>query len=50
MSFVEGVDRHQMVMFPEMLDAYVAEDNPVRFVDAFVDSLDLRMLGFERAC
>lgn len=49
MSFVEGVDRHQMVMFPEMLDAYVAEDNPVRFVDAFVDSLDLRMLGFERA-
>ena len=49
MGFVEGVDRHQMVMFPEMLDDYVADDNPVRFVDAFVDSLDLRALGFERA-
>jgi transposase len=36
-------------MFPESLDEYIAEDNPVRFIDAFVDSLDLQALGFKRA-
>lgn len=49
MGFIEGIDRHQMVMFPELLDDYIADDNPVRFIDAFVDSLDLGALGFERA-
>jgi transposase len=49
MGFVEGIHRHQMVMFPELLDDYIADDNPVRFIDAFVDSLDLEALGFERA-
>ena len=34
MGFVQGVQRQQMVMFPESLDEYVADDNPVRFVDA----------------
>lgn len=49
MSFIEGVNRNQLVMFPESLDEYIAEDNPVRFVDAFVDGLDLQALGFQRA-
>ena len=49
MGFVEGVHREQMVMFPQSLDEYIGEENPVRFIDAFVDSLDLRVLGFERA-
>ena len=49
MGFVQGVHRDQLVMFPELLDDYIAEDNPVRFIDAFVDSLDLQALGFERA-
>lgn len=49
MGFVQGVYRSQVVMFPESLDEYVSDDNPVRFIDAFVDSLDLRALGFERA-
>ena len=49
MGFIEGVGRQQMVMFPESLDEYIAEDNPVRFVDAFVGSLDVRGLGFERS-
>jgi transposase len=49
MGFVQGVHRDQIVMFPESLDEYVGDDNPVRFIDAFVDSLDLRALGFERA-
>lgn len=49
MGFVSGEDRNQMTLFPEVLDDYVAEDNPVRFIDEFVGSLDLGELGFERA-
>ena len=45
-GFVEGLDRSQSAMFPASLDDYVGEDNPVRAVDAFVDGLDLRKLGF----
>src|ERR1700733_364739 len=45
--FVEGKDRTQGVLLPEFLDDYVAEDNPVRAIDVFVDELDLRGLGFE---
>ena len=33
-------------MFPVQLEDYVAEDNPVRVIDFFVDQLDLRELGF----
>lgn len=47
--FVEGADRSQSVLFPERLEDYVGEDNPVRVVDAFVEHLDLTALGFERA-
>jgi transposase len=45
-GFVEGVDRGQSTLFPALLDDYVAEDNPVRAVDIFVDGLDLDKLGF----
>lgn len=45
--FVEGENRTQGVLLPELLDDYVAEDNPVRAIDVFVDELDLRGLGFE---
>lgn len=46
--FVEGEDRNQSTLFPERLDDYVAEDNPVRVVDVFIDELDLGGLGFSR--
>ena len=45
--FVQGADRQQPMLLPECLDDYVAEENPVRVVDVFVDELDLRGLGFE---
>jgi transposase len=45
--FVEGEDRSQTILFPERLDDYVAEDNPVRAIEVFVESLDLCRLGFE---
>jgi transposase len=44
--FVEGENRTQVALLPDCLDDYVAEDNPVRAVDAFVEELDLRQLGF----
>jgi transposase len=48
-SYVEGVERTQATLFPDRLEDYVGEDNPVRVVDAFVDALDLRELDFTRA-
>jgi transposase len=45
-GFVSGADRTQGTMFPAQLEDYVAEDNPVRVIDFFVDQLDLAMLGF----
>ena len=44
--FVEGEDRRQVTLLPECLDDYVASDNPVRIIEAFVDELDLAALGF----
>jgi hypothetical protein len=35
-----------MLLLPEAVDDYVAADNPVRFIEAFVDGLDLAALGF----
>ena len=45
--FIEGQDRHQVTLLPESLDDFIAEDNAVRVVDAFVNELDLAELGFE---
>ena len=47
-GFVEGIDRSQSSLFPAELEDYVAEDNLVRAVDAFVEGLDLGKLGFGR--
>ncbi len=44
--FVEAADRTQTTLFPECLEDWINEDNPVRLVDAFVDQLDLADLGF----
>lgn len=45
--YIEGADRQSLCM-PPRLDDYISEDNPVRAVDLFVDSLDLQTLGFNR--
>src|ERR1700704_2294951 len=45
--FIEGEGRTQVTLLPEYLDDYVAEDNPVRVIDVFIDELDLTGLGFE---
>jgi transposase len=45
--FVEGQDRRQSTLLPECLDDFVADDNPVRVIEAFIDELDLGALGFD---
>src|SRR6185503_6092649 len=49
MGHIEGCSRNQMTLLPESIDDYIAQDNPVRFVDAFIDQLPLLELGFAKA-
>jgi transposase len=49
MSYIAGYGRTQRLLLPDLLDDYVTEANPVRFIDAYVESLDLERLGFARA-
>jgi transposase len=46
MTHLSGHDRSQLLLLPEAVDDYVSPDNPVRFVDAFVDGLDLAAASF----
>ncbi len=45
--FVAGADRNQTTLFPDCLDDWIDDDNPVRVVDGFVDALELGGLGFD---
>jgi transposase len=49
MGHIRGTDRSTVLLFPGAIDDYITADNPVRFIDAFVVSLDLAGLGFARA-
>jgi transposase/predicted Fe-S protein YdhL (DUF1289 family) len=49
MAYIEGHARDQALLLPASVEDYVAADNPVRFIDAFVDDLDLGGAGFVRA-
>lgn len=46
MRHKQGISREQHTLFPESLDQYVSDDNPVRVIDAFINSLNLAELGF----
>jgi transposase len=48
MTYISGHDRSQILLLPEAVDDYVRPDNPVRFIDAFVDGLDLVAASFNR--
>ena len=48
MAHLSGHDRSQLLLLPEAVDDYVGPDNPVRFIEAFVDELDLAAAGFAR--
>ena len=49
MGYITGIDRNQAVLFPDTLDDYISEENPVRILDAYVNSLELSELGFTKA-
>jgi transposase len=49
MGYISGESRNQIYLLPESVDDYIGEDNPVRFLDAFVDKLELGELGFQHA-
>jgi len=49
MNHRTGLDRSQTLLFPERLEDYIGPENPVRFLDAFVGSLPLHVLGFAKA-
>src|ERR1700720_3775467 len=45
--FIEGEDRRQAILLPDCLEDYVSDENPVLVIEAFIDELDLKALGFE---
>ncbi len=48
MTHIFGFERSQLLLLPEAVDDYVGVDNPVRFIEQFVDRLDLAAAGFNR--
>lgn len=49
MGYMIGMNREQVLLFPEIVDEYIDANNPVRFIDAYVESLNLAVLGFTHA-
>ena len=49
MNYIQGTPRDRSCLFPDVIDICLTEDNPVRLIDGFVDSLDLEELGFHRS-
>lgn len=47
MRYIEGIDRKRKIAYPEYIDDYITDDNPVRVIDAFVDALNLEPMGFK---
>ncbi len=48
MAYIQGEDREQITLFPEAIDDYITEENGVRIIEVFVNSLDMMTLGFLR--
>ncbi len=49
MAYIEGISRKQVILFPDVIDDYIEDNNQVQFIDAFVDSMDLKELEFKYA-
>jgi transposase len=49
MGYIRGESREQIYLLPEAIDDYVGPENPVRFLDVFVEKLDLAGIGFTHA-
>ncbi len=49
MPYIKGIDRNQVTLFPETIDDYIKSDNPVRFIDAYVEQVDMVAYKFSFA-
>ena len=49
MGYIEGTNRNQIILFPDSIDEYIEAENPVRVIDAYIDSLELSDLGFTKS-
>ena len=49
MEYITGINREQATLFPELIDDYISFENPVRFIDAFVEQMDLSAMGFKHS-
>ena len=49
MGYIRGADRNQIILFPECMDEYISDDNSVRVIDEYVEQLDIKNLGFDKA-
>jgi transposase len=49
MEYIQGFNRRQEILFPKMIDDYISDENPVRFIEAFVEIQDLKELGFKHS-
>ncbi|MDP4093599.1 MAG: ATP-binding protein [Bacillota bacterium] len=49
MPYIEGLDRNQIILFPESIDDYISEDNSVRIIDEYAEQLDITELGFKKS-
>ena len=49
MDYIKAQERKQITMLPDCIDDLITQDNPVRVIDVFIDSMDVRAAGFQRA-
>ena len=49
MRYIQGLNRKSKISFPQYIDDYITKDNPVRVIDAFINSIDISKIGFENA-
>ncbi|MDD2385913.1 MAG: hypothetical protein PHP52_03935 [Bacteroidales bacterium] len=48
MKYINGISRNQLVVFPQTMDLSISENNEVRLIDLFIDSLDINKMGFKK--
>jgi len=49
LAFIQGIERNQKMMFPEYVEEYIDEENPVRVIDEYVNTLNVKTMGFTKA-
>ena len=49
MGYIEKATRGQVTLLPDIIEDYISEENPVRVIDAFVETLDLEALGVSKS-